>query len=289
MDLPPDEPFDAIASVPTVEVIGQGFIAAGNYCETFAELDREAPLRTIPKIYSLLSDGGAALVTVPDGRLSNGPGCIQFSQEYLDLLTSKYCVPAPAVKVHALRRTALETIGDRPWSLWEEAEPASLAEVEYNLSWPAASAIAVVELVRTEPAILSTSPREATVLDYAMPVVLSGPHLGGFHHAAPPDADGVFHVSEAGAIFFGPHIDLGPGLYDLGLQLTTDLPCRLEFDVVANDGDLRLLAWEIRRSSEWHGTFTVPTKTDRVQFRLISPIAQTLRVTVPQLVVRRAD
>jgi glycosyltransferase involved in cell wall biosynthesis len=171
MDMPLAEKYDAIVSISTVEHIGQGVNPIGSYGETILERDLEAPLQAICKIYELLSAGGKALITVPFGKLIDGGWYIQFSREYLQLLTSKYGVPKSAISTEFLKKVDMQRDSQNPYQLWEEKEANNLETTEYNWPFPHANAIAVIELNKVAKHDSVSLKIEPTQLVYHKPVV----------------------------------------------------------------------------------------------------------------------
>lgn len=142
------EKYDAIASISTVEHIGQGVMPSGAYGEKIAVRDLEAPLKAIAKIYDLLRVGGQALITVPYGKLMDVEWLVQFSQNYLELLTSHYEIPEQALVITIVKRVAMELLSDCPRHLWVECESNDAKEIEWNWPWPFANAIAAIEMTK---------------------------------------------------------------------------------------------------------------------------------------------
>ena len=147
MDLAPSEKYSAIVSISTVEHIGQGAEPNQTYGENLEKCDREGPLKAIAKIYDLLSDGGQALITVPFGKLLERGWYIQFDRNYLNLLSEKYQIPQSAIVPSFLK---LVQTYHRPThrSVWVQANPLELSNVEYNSPFSFANAIAVLEITK---------------------------------------------------------------------------------------------------------------------------------------------
>ncbi|HEY9674814.1 MAG TPA: hypothetical protein V6D11_25465 [Waterburya sp.] len=141
MDILDTDKYDIIIAISTVEHVGQ----EGYRGKTKAD-DNEAPLKAIAKIYHLLKLGGKALVTVPFGKLIKGRDFIQFNQDYLALLSSKYQIPLSALSVSWLKRIATEIGRENPRQLWVQVEGTELSHAEYNWPWPYSNGIAVIEL-----------------------------------------------------------------------------------------------------------------------------------------------
>jgi FkbM family methyltransferase len=150
MDLPTREKYDGIISVSTVEHIGQGVEPSGAYGENMKKGDLEGPLKAIAKIYDLLAVGGKALITVPFGKLIDGEWYIQFSYEYLELLSEKYQIPQEAITTIFMRILDMELPLSNPREIWVEETANKLNYVEYNYPYPCANAIALIELTKQE-------------------------------------------------------------------------------------------------------------------------------------------
>ncbi len=166
LDLQPEEPYQTIVSVSTVEHVGQTCSPSGQFGEQRVASDLEAPLKAIAKIYDLLAPGGRALITVPFGKLTDGGWYIQFGSEYLDLLVTKYALPQEALSVHFLKCLAREPGWNNPYQLWSEAAEEELADVKYDSIRGGARAIAVIEFTRLARPFMLNLDVPATPLQY---------------------------------------------------------------------------------------------------------------------------
>jgi len=143
MDIPDTEKYDAIVSISTVEHVGQE-----GYRYPTAFQDCEAPLKAIAKIYHLLKLGGNALITVPFGKLTKGIDFIQFSSEYLSLLSTKYKVPERAMSISWFRRISTAINVANPRQLWVQEKESELSNAEYNWPWPYSNGLAAIALTK---------------------------------------------------------------------------------------------------------------------------------------------
>jgi hypothetical protein len=167
IDVDPEEKYQTIISVSTVEHVGQNSSPTGRFGERKKSTNLEAPLNAIAKIYDLLAVGGHALLTAPFGKLMDGGWYIQFSAEYLDLLTTKYNIPAEGLAVGYLKRVALESRWSNPHQRWAEAAASELSHVRYDNIASGARAIAVLELTKlAQPFTFNPSTLPATPLRY---------------------------------------------------------------------------------------------------------------------------
>jgi hypothetical protein len=148
MDLDSAEKYQTIISISTVEHIGQHRAPSGKFGEIHGRIDREAPLKAIAKLYDLLDIGGRALVTVPFGKLTVGGWYIQFSTQYIDLLTTRYGVPREALTISYLKQVAREKKWPNPHQRWIEITADDLENVTYDTLGSGARAIAVIELTK---------------------------------------------------------------------------------------------------------------------------------------------
>ncbi|MDX2212123.1 MAG: hypothetical protein SFY66_02425 [Oculatellaceae cyanobacterium bins.114] len=164
MDLPSDQKFSNIICLSTVEHVGQGY--AGNA----EDHDFEAPLKAIAKIYDLLEPGGKALITVPFGKLLDGGWYIQFSQDYLNLLTSTYIIPSAAINTSYFQRIATELIDYNPRQLWIQTAPEALKETDYGWVYPYGNGLAVIELTKQSQPFDLRLDALATSLTYHKPI-----------------------------------------------------------------------------------------------------------------------
>ena len=173
MDIPPEEKYDAIVSISTVEHIGQGVAPAEAYGEQTTVRDLEAPLKAIAKIYDLLIVGGKALITVPFGKLTDGVWYIQFGWDYLELLETQYNIPQKAISTVFMKRLALEITEinsnnpNNPRQIWvEERQVNKLSNILYNFPWPYANAIAILELTKIEELFIQKSTSHSAHFNY---------------------------------------------------------------------------------------------------------------------------
>lgn len=141
--LPLEPRWTGIVSVSTIEHVGQGREPYGRYGEVDSSRNREAPLAAIARIQRLLEPRGRALVTVPFGVLTDAGWFIQFSTDYIALLTTKYGVGKDALDVVVLARREGDVLGTEQWI---EVEPEEAANVRYGYPHPGANAIAVLRL-----------------------------------------------------------------------------------------------------------------------------------------------
>jgi len=148
MDISSEDKYDAILSVSTVEHVGQGLLSDKSYGEDIEKRDLEAPLKAISKIYDMLADDGRSLITVPFGKFMDERWLIQFSQDYLNLLFTKYGIPQNNAQISFLKVVANHK--NPPYSIWAEANPDEVSNATYGNPFHCANAIAVVEFFKNE-------------------------------------------------------------------------------------------------------------------------------------------
>ena len=171
MEIPSEEKYDVIVSISTIEHIGQGIEPSSQaYGEQIQIRDMEAPLKAIAKIYDLLSVGGKALITVPFGKLLDCGWFIQFNQEYLDILVTKYQIPEKAISHSFMRILDMDLPNSNPREIWVEEKAESLVNVEYNYPYPCANALAIIELTKLEEQFYINPDIMATPMSYYQPV-----------------------------------------------------------------------------------------------------------------------
>lgn len=141
--------YQTIVCISTVEHVGQNCDPRGMFGEQKRSSDLEAPLKAIAKLYDLLDVGGHALITLPFGKLIDGGWYIQASSDYLDLLVTKYGIPAEALSTTFLQCIARERKWTNPRQIWIETQPELLTQVRYDDVRSGARAIAVLELTRS--------------------------------------------------------------------------------------------------------------------------------------------
>lgn len=144
----PNEKYQAILSVSTIEHVGQHCSPDGQYGEQHMRRDREGPLKAVAKIYDLLAVGGQAFITTPTGMLIDGGWYVQSSYDYLDLLITKYGIPREALSLHCMKSVAFERRLRNPRQLWVEAEAEELTHMRYDGWRGGARAIAVIEMTK---------------------------------------------------------------------------------------------------------------------------------------------
>lgn len=165
-DIEPSKKYQTIVCISTVEHVGQNCDPLGNFGEQQKSSDLEAPLKAIAKLYDLLAEGGSALITLPFGKLIDGGWYVQASTAYLDLLVTKYGLPADAVSTTFLQHIARERKWINPRQIWIETAPELLANVRYDDLRSGARAIAVLELTRTSQPFTLNLTIPPTPLDY---------------------------------------------------------------------------------------------------------------------------
>jgi hypothetical protein len=170
-DIHPPRKYQTIVCISTVEHVGQNCDPRGNFGEQQRSSDLEAPLKAIAKLYDLLEEGGRALITLPFGKLIDGGWYVQASAAYLDLLVTKYGLPADAIAKTFLQCIARERKWVNPRQIWLETAPELLANVRYDDLRSGARAIAVLELTRTAQPFSLDLTLPPTPLDYTRSVL----------------------------------------------------------------------------------------------------------------------
>lgn len=167
LELEVQEKYQTIISISTMEHIGQNCAPTGQFGARNLKTDLEAPLKAIARIYDLLAPDGKAFLTVPFGRLIDGGWYIQFSLDYLELLTSKYGIPRDALSIGYLKQVAFERQGSNPRQRWLEVAADDLKNVYYDTLRGGARAIAVLELNKLPQAFGLNLEQPPTSLPYA--------------------------------------------------------------------------------------------------------------------------
>ncbi|GAC1376774.1 MAG: hypothetical protein NVS2B12_35170 [Ktedonobacteraceae bacterium] len=158
MDVDPAEKYQTIVSISTLEHVGQGRAPTGTFGEQKRATDLEAPIKAVAKVYDLLAPGGQALITVPFGKLIDGGWYVQFSLDYLNLLSIKYGLPTEAIAIRCLKNVAREPGWNNPCQQWVEVEPQALESVRYDTLRGGARAVAVITLTKgVQPFVLDLS------------------------------------------------------------------------------------------------------------------------------------
>jgi tetratricopeptide (TPR) repeat protein len=148
MDMPaihPEDLYDAIICVSTVEHVGQG-----GYGSQIQNRNLEAPLLAIAKIYQILKIGGKAMITTHCGKPIDGGWYVQSSPAYLDLLCKKYQIPIDAIKFTYLKRMGMEEIEfENPLQTWVQVEREEMEAVYYDFPWNYGNGLVAIELTKT--------------------------------------------------------------------------------------------------------------------------------------------
>jgi hypothetical protein len=287
MDLTSREKYHTIVSISTVEHVGQGLDPSGGYGEREKVLDLEAPLKAVVKIYDLLDLGGKAFITVPFGKLIDGGWYVQFSSEYLRLLTTKYGIPDSAISLSYLMRIAMERSGDNPRQLWVEAKEEELSNVEYNVGWVAAGAIALIELTKISNTFVLEMNVPPTLLVYETPVLIGSVYSTNFAFCNKPDANGVIYSDRRGVVFHGFYDDAPIGEYELSYSINVDMLCDLVFDVFVKGNGESILQSPISCSCVMQRTIKVISAQSRIEFQLSNRSGDKVKVDVQKFVFRR--
>ena len=291
-DLPSEQKYHSIVSLSTVEHIGQGISPTGEFGESNQQNDLEAPLKAIAKIYDLLHNEGKALITVPFGKLTNGGWYIQFSSEYLKLLVTKFGVPKESLSVSFLRRTEIElgSSENNPYQLWVEAEEKDLSNVEYNLSWNGASAIAIIELTKLSDRFILDSNATTTSLDFGFPILIGTIYYDALITlAANPDANGEILSENCGFVFHGFYNRIPVGEYELNFSIQVDVPCELLFEFLIKGNNERILQSRITHSSDIHWSIIIGPELSNIEFRLSNCSGRKVKVYAKKFIFRRAN
>ncbi|HTI13578.1 MAG TPA: hypothetical protein VL461_03270 [Dictyobacter sp.] len=171
MELDSSQKFQAIVCISTVEHVGQHCTPDGSFGEQKPTTDLEGPLKAIAKVYDLLEPGGHALITVPFGQLMAGGWYVQFSKDYLALLTAKYGIPTEALSVGFLRCLARERGMQNPRQQWLEVTADEVQYVRYNALLSGARAIAVIKLTRSDAPFTLNLSQPDSLLQYKHPTI----------------------------------------------------------------------------------------------------------------------
>lgn len=180
MEMDSTPKFQAIISISTIEHVGQFCTPTGEFGELESQVDLEAPLKAIAKIYDLLEIGGCALLTVPFGRLTAGGWYIQFSADYLEVLVTSYGLPRAALHVSTLKQVAREKRWSNPRQHWLEADMHTLHGIRYDSFLSGARAIAVLELQKlpTPFSLNLTAPPTPLVYERSPRLIRFLSHMG---------------------------------------------------------------------------------------------------------------
>jgi SAM-dependent methyltransferase len=274
-----DVKYDTIISISTVEHIGQNHYGEQN-------LDREAPLKAIQKLYNLLHPGGRALITVPYGRLMDLGWLIQFSEDYMNLLTSKYAIPPEAITIDYFKKLDTEIQYQVPRQIWIQCEKEQLADTYFHSPFVFANGIAVILLHKITSDLPLSPELPDSDLSYDKPVVVGDFYFHPFHRPFGSDVNGWMTTASAGFVFYGPYVALEPGTYLFQCRLEVAGQGSFRMDLTADCGTKLLWDLNFTESVQVDHTFHVPAGIRDVEIRLYKHTLEPCRVRVPNLLLK---
>jgi SAM-dependent methyltransferase len=288
LEMPDHEAYDGIISVSTMEHVGQQWIRGGYSGE---DRDFEAPLKAIAKVYDLLRPGGRALITVPFGRLLDGGWYIQFSAEYLKLLTDKYGISSECMDVSYLRRDAIELTLDNPRQHWVQVQEQDLVEAEYDIGFPHANGIAIIRLTKTEKR-MRTENSTTTSLAFALSPIIGSVFSYVCNRHVIPDASGYFYPQTTGPVISLSVSKPPAGSYDLTFGFEMKKRCELSLQAhafpMAEDSAsaYKLLDGHISESTALQMRVTLPAGLERVELMVSNYSGAQARFRILNFVIR---
>ena len=249
--------------------------------------DREAPLLALRHLYNLLKPGGSALVTVPFGKLMDMGWLIQFSDEYLRLLTDSYGVPAEALDVSYFRKLDMDMHLNNPKQCWIQCGKEDLADKRFDSPFMFANGIAVIRMRKTGPDV-TTEPRPHEPLAFEPAPTVSSVYFAPFVRPAGFDKDGYFPAARPGYVFYGPSLTLAPKSYILEASFEIEGPGEFTLEVTSNRGRRRLWSRKFVRSERLSAPIEIKREEHQSEIRLYQHNAANCRVRVPCLVLNEA-
>ncbi|HBI03717.1 MAG TPA: hypothetical protein DDY49_06780 [Paenibacillaceae bacterium] len=261
MDFNPDEKYDSIISISTIEHIGQGMDPFNIYGEESNQSrDLELPLKGLMKIFHLLKENGNGLITVPFGKLKDEHWLVQFSSDYLDLLVTKYGLPKHALSTVYFRKIDMETTPLNPSQIWEQCEQDDLKNSDFNSPFPFANGIAVIQLEKKPPEPLKYDSRLL---------------IGNLYFNYPPfvfvemfDFDGWIACKQSGYLFYGPYINYNAGRYLFTCHIETKGDAEYLLNISSNKGENILSYKKFIHSIKIEEIIHFTTPQENVEVRL---------------------
>lgn len=276
MEYNPEEKYDAIVSISTVEHIGQRKDPSGSYGEEDINRDRETPLKAIVQIYNLLKEGGHALITVPFGKLIDHGWLIHFDDQYMQLLVDKYEIPASELNIKYYKKLDMEMTWNNPLQNWVPCLKEDLVNTIYDYPFPNANGIAVLEIIKSSKKELRIDAIKNTNIKFNYPNIVNNLYFNHINRFIIPngfDINGWIPISDQRAVFYGPYIELDSGWYTLDLQLETSTNFNFTIDLVSNMGTKIIMAHTANGSLELRYKFHLAAPESEFEIRLLNNTA----------------
>lgn len=267
-----------IVCLSTVEHVGQHA-----YGESKSG-DREAPLRAIRRIYNLLEPEGTALVTVPFGKLMDMGWLIQFSDEYLSLLTTAYGLPPEALDATYFRKLDMDMHLNNPRQCWIQCDKADLAETMFDSPFLFANGIAVLR-IRKVGKDLTGEPLPREPLRYMPAPIVPNAYFAPFVRPTGFDKDGYFAAGRPGYVLYGPSLTLAPGRYAVRAEIEIDGHGEFTLEVTSERGRRLLWNHSVSRTERLHAGFAVEREEPHAEIRLYKHNVSPCRVRLPSLLL----
>lgn len=249
--------------------------------------DREAPLLALRHLYNLLEPGGSALVTVPFGKLMDMGWLIQFSDEYLRLLTDSYGVPAEALEISYFRKLDMDMHLNNPKQCWIQCEKEELAEARFDSPFMFANGIAVIHMRKIGRDVAS-APLAHEPLSFLSAPTVSSVYFIPFVRPAGFDKDGYFPAVRPGYIFYGPSLTLAPKKYVLQASFEIDGPGEFTLEMTSNQGQRLLWSRSILCSEQLSAPIVIEREEQQAEIRLYQHNSAQCRIRVPLLILTEA-
>ncbi|RSK52909.1 hypothetical protein [Bacillus canaveralius] len=287
MDFHPENKYDAIISISTVEHIGQSTDPTGAYGESSQLKDHEAPLKAIVKIYNLLKVNGKAIISVPFGCLSDLGWLIQFGDKYLQLLFTKYLLPENDVTISFFKKSDMDLSLNNPRQIWEQCTKEELSYTRFNQPFPFANGIAFIEIYRNAPEDYPIENGMKEELIYQPAGLINNLYFSNFFFGSVYDSNGWFQISNPTYLFFGPYITLPAGKYELRAKLEVETEGEFILDVVDDFAKNTLFKYEFQSTSNCEQQVMIEKDLQNVEIRLLAYSPPFSKIRVPILSLNR--
>ncbi|MGM0887462.1 MAG: hypothetical protein ACQEW5_10930 [Bacillota bacterium] len=291
MEYNPEEKYEAIISISTVEHIGQRKDPSGSYGEEDNVRDKEAPLKAIVKIYNLLKEGGHALITVPFGKLIDHGWLIHFDDQYMQLLINKYEIPDDELNIKYYRKMEMEMTWNNPRQEWVPCLKENLADTIYDYPFPNANGIAVLEINKKSDKELRIESIKNSDIKFHSPNIINNlyfNYINRFNIPSNHDLDGWIPVRNQDVIFHGPYVELDSGWYTLDFHLEASTNFDFTIDFASNLGTKIIMCHSANGSLELQYSFHLPSPESKFEIRLFNDtVFPRGTVTFPMVRVRK--
>ncbi|QJD85125.1 hypothetical protein [Cohnella herbarum] len=247
-----------------------------------SSVDRETPLKAIRHIYNLLKPNGVAWITLPYGQLMDCDWLIQFSDEYLRLLSDAYGVPPDAIDVEYFRRQDMALQMNTPLQSWIQCDKEDLTDALYDSPFPFSNGIAVVRLRKIGNDV-TADPKQHEPLYFRPAPIISSLYFAPFIRPAGFDKDGFLAAGHPGYVFYGHHLTLSSRSYLLHTSIEIEGSGEFTLELTSGKGLNLLWNQTVSGKTELHSRIELDQDALDAEIRLYKHNTSECRIRVPFL------